>query len=73
MGNAQGQRESGADKAAGAEAKLRELEASHTAAQEEATRSIRFLEKENLELMMEIKELKTRIIKVRPSLHRSEA
>lgn len=46
---------------------MRQLQAAHDAAQQEANNSIRFLEKENLELMMEIKDLKTRILKV-PSL-----
>lgn len=52
------------EQAAAAEAKLREQEAGHRAAAEETGRSIRFLEKENLELMMEIKALKDRITQV---------
>lgn len=62
--NSQDESESGAEQAAGANAKVRQLQAAHDAAQQEANNSIRFLEKENLELMMEIKDLKTRILKV---------
>jgi hypothetical protein len=46
------------------QARLRELEVDQQAKGEENLSQIRFLEKENLELMMEIKGLKERIIKV---------
>ena len=52
------------EQVAAAEGKLREREAGFRAAEEETSRSIRFLEKENLELMMEIKALKEQIIRL---------
>ena len=43
---------------------MREMEETTAASKEEKTRSIRFLEKENLELMMEAKELRGKLTKV---------
>ena len=57
------------EEVANAEARMQEMEMDHKAAAEETGRQIRFLEKENLELMMEIKRLKEHIIKVCTLIH----
>ena len=49
-----------------AQARVKELEADVKAAGEGKKGEIRFLEKENLELMKESKELKTQVLQVRP-------
>jgi hypothetical protein len=49
------------------EERVKDLQASNKAAGEESARTIRFLEKENLELMVEIKGLKTKVVQVSPS------
>lgn len=44
---------------------MKEMQSTHAISGDEKTRSIRFLEKENLQLMMEAKELRGKLTKVR--------